>query len=259
MGRTRQNCKRDYGTELVWMLKELFVDTLSSFSGFPQQGIDFLADLATHNEREWFEAHKKEYQQYLLEPAVSFVIELGRKLQAISNGIRYDTRTDGSGVLMRIYRDTRFNKDKTPYNTNISGLFWEGEKKLQNPAFGFQLEASGMGLMAGIFKFPPEMLAAYREAVNHNSTGEELREALESVRNVGKYEIAGEHYKRVPAGYDPTHKRADLLRYEGLYVFSPHIPVADVKIPTLVENCYTQFQNMAPLYHWLVNRVVSAA
>lgn len=113
------------------------MDTLSAFSGFPQAGLEFLANLATHNDRVWFEAQKKDYQTVLLEPAQAFVQALGVKLQTHSNGIHAGTRTDGKGVLMRLYRDTRFSPDKTPYHTHLSGLFWEGsQKKTERPAFG---------------------------------------------------------------------------------------------------------------------------
>jgi uncharacterized protein (TIGR02453 family) len=182
---------------------------------------------------------------------------LGNKLQGIAPDIRCDRRSDGSGVLMRIHRDTRFSNDKTPYKTNISGLFWHGRKKTESPAFGFQLETTGIGLMAGIFKFPPDMLADYREAVNDERSGEELQEALNKVRSAGNYEIAGEYYKRVPTGYDPSHKCANLLRYDGLYTFSPPIGVSDVTSSALVEHCYSHFQNMAPIFSWLVKRVAT--
>ncbi len=66
------------------------------------------------------------------------------------------------------------------------------------------------------------------------------------------YEIGGEQYKRVPAEYDPAQKHADLLRYAGLYVFSPRIPEKDVLTPSLVDMCFTHFQRMSPLYRWLV-------
>lgn len=226
---------------------------LSTFTGFPQEGIQFLADLATHNERNWFEAHRDVYQTMLLKPAQAFVTALGTKLQALTEDVHIDTRTDGSGVLMRIHRDTRFSPDKTPYKTNISGLFWEGSaKKTESPAFGFQFDATGMGLMAGIFKFPPAMLAAYRAAVVDDASGTELENVLETVQQTGTYEIAGEHYKRVPSGYDPNHKRALLLRYDGLYVFSPRIPVSDLLTPTIVDICYNHFQNMATVQQWLM-------
>jgi uncharacterized protein (TIGR02453 family) len=226
---------------------------LSTFTSFPQEGIQFLAELAAHNERSWFEAHRDVYQTALLEPAQAFVIALGTQLQTFFESIHVDTRTDGAGVLMRIHRDTRFSPDKTPYKTNISGLFWEGSaKKTESPAFGFQFDATGMGLMAGIFKFPPAMLAAYRAAVVDDTSGAELENVLERVRRIGTYEIAGEHYKRVPSGYDPDHKRASLLRYDGLYVFSPRIPVGDLLSPAIVDICYSHFQHMTPVYQRLV-------
>ena len=81
------------------------MDTLSTFSGFPQAGLEFLANLAAHNNRVWFEAQKEEYQAVLLEPAQAFVMTLGAKLKALSGGIRCDPRTDGKGVLMRLHRD----------------------------------------------------------------------------------------------------------------------------------------------------------
>jgi uncharacterized protein (TIGR02453 family) len=153
---------------------------------------------------------------------------------------------------MRIYRDTRFSKDKSPYKTNIGGIFWQGKNKADSPGFGFHLEATGMGLMAGMFHFSPETLTVYRDRVNDPETGEELTEAIVKVQNAGNYEIGGEHYKRVPAGYDQNHKRGSLLRHDGLYVFSPQISLSDVHSPELVDVCYSHFQKMAPIFMWLV-------
>src|SRR5215469_3741506 len=145
---------------------------------------------------------------------------LGGHLQTLSNGVRSDPRTDGKGVLMRLHRDTRFSPDKTPYHTYLSGLFWEGsQKKTERPAFGFRIEATGMALMTGIFTFPPPLLAAYREAVTDEHLGLALEDARDAVRSAGPYVVAGEAYKRVPAGYDPHHPRAALLRHAGLYAF----------------------------------------
>ena len=229
------------------------MESLPAFSGFPQAGIEFLANLAAHNERAWFEFHKEEYRTLLLEPAQAFVMALGAKLQTLASDIRIDTRTDGSGVLMRIHRDTRFSKNKTPYKTNISGLFWEGSaKKTESPAFGFQIDVAGMGLMTGIFKFSPAMLTAYRAAVIDDHLGKELESTLKNAGRADQYEIAGEHYKRVPPGYDLHHSRADLLKYDGLYVFSPRLQTTDLLTPELVDVCYAHFQRMTPVYRWLV-------
>ena len=232
------------------------MDTQLTFAGFPQASLDFLSGLAAHNERTWFEAHKEEYQKTLIEPAQAFVVALGVKLQSLSNGIHYDTRTDGRGVLMRIHRDIRFSQDKTPYNTHLRGLFWEGnQKKNESPAFGFQIDATGMSLMTGMFRFTPAMLEVYRNAVIDDRLGSELEDVMASMRHLETYEIGGEQYKRVPSGYDHNHPRADLLRYGGLYVFSPRIPASDVLTPALVDTCYAHFERMAPLYHWLMKTV----
>ena len=226
---------------------------MQGFPGFPQEGLQFLEQLAMNNNREWFEAHKESYQTYLLEPVQAFITALGIKLQAISDAIHGDTRTDGTGVLMRIYRDTRFSQDKSPYKTTISVLFWEGiGKKTESPAFGFQLEPGGMGLMEGVFKFPKQALEAYRNAVIDEQLGSELERNLAFVRKAGEYKVAGEHYKRVPNGYNPHHRRANLLRHDGLYVSPPTIEPYRLITPELVDICFEHFQRMSPVQQWLV-------
>jgi uncharacterized protein (DUF2461 family) len=115
-------------------------------------------------------------------------------LQLISNGIRCDTRTDGKGVLMRLYRDTRFSPNKSPYSTHLNSLFWEGSQKktgLASSITDAQIEATGMALMTGIFTFPPAMLAASWEAVRDEREGAALEDILETVRRAGHYAHCG--------------------------------------------------------------------
>ncbi len=173
-------------------------------------------------------------------------------MQTLSDGIVYDTRTNGSGSLMRIHRDIRFSKDKTPYKIHISMMFWEGVgKKSENPGFGFRMDVTGGGVFSGMYGFNKPMLEAYRGAVADDKLGAELETTLESIRKAGDYEIGGEHYKRVPRGYDPEHKRADLLRYNTLYAHSPIDP-AVLTTPDLVDVCFEHCRKMFPLQQWLV-------
>lgn len=228
----------------------------STFQGFPQEAIDFLAGLAANNNKEWFEAHKQMYQTHIVAHAPAFVAALGERLKRISPGIEYDTRTNGSGSMMRIYRDTRFSQDKTPYKDHVAFAFWEGrQKKMENPGFGFQFGVEGGGLYAGMWGFSPEMLTAYRNAVIDESHGAALTAAIDAVRKAGNYPVQGEHYKRVPAGFPADHPRADLLKYNGLHVFAPPIPPAVVASPQLVDVCFEHFRNMAPVQQWLVRLV----
>ena len=126
-----------------------------SFSGFPEEGLRFLEGLAANNSRDWFQPRKEDYTRTLLEPAQAFVAALGGRLEALAEGIVYDTRTSGSGSILRIYRDMRFSKDKSPYHTRVRIVFWEGPgKKMENPAFYVGIGPDGAGLFSGMHAFP---------------------------------------------------------------------------------------------------------
>lgn len=225
------------------------------FEGFSAEGIGFLSELAQNNNKEWFDANKQRYIDLLQKPAVSLVATLGKRLQDISDGIRYDTRTNGSGSLMRINRDVRFSKDKSPYKTNIAMMFWEGTgKKMENPGFGIQITANveDSGLMTGQFGFSKEMVITYREAVHADETGDALVSAVEAVRSAGDYTLNGEQLKRVPREYDAEHPRGELLRYKGLWFSYSGLTLDDLTSPELVDICYEHFRNMSPVQQWLV-------
>jgi len=224
-----------------------------SFTGFPAEGLQFLADLAENNDRDWFNARKQIYLDTIVAPAVVFVESMGDRLRFISPHIQYDTRTNGQGSLMRIYRDVRFSKDKSPYKTWIGIRFWEGGGKAgDNPGFFFGFDATAGGLHVGMHGFDKAMLTAYREAVDDEELGSELETALASVRGAGAYEINGEHYKRVPRGYDPDHPRAELLRFNTLYASSPGIEPAVLASAGMVDVVMDHCEKMAPIEQWLV-------
>ncbi|NLI98265.1 DUF2461 domain-containing protein [bacterium] len=227
---------------------------MSEFKGFPQKGLDFLANLARHNEKGWFEANRNAYQEFLVAPALAFIADFGTLLQKkISKDIVFSTRTNGSGSLFRIYRDTRFSADKTPYKTHVGVFFWEGPgKKMTNPGFYFHLEFDGAFMYAGKYEFSTQELHKYRDAVANDKSGKELEKAIASVRKSGEYETAAEHYKRVPAGYTPDHPRAGLLRQNTLFAKSPLIPVKSITSPKLLDVCLEHSKNMDPLLRWLV-------
>lgn len=224
-----------------------------AFQGFPEAGLNFLVELAEHNSREWFEAHKDVYTSALQEPALALIEDVGERLQFISPAIRYDTRTNGSGSLMRINRDTRFSKDKSPYKDNLSLMFWEGDgKKTEEPAFGMRILDREGGLIAGMFGFDKTMLEAYRQAVLDEKMGEELNQIIHSLMATGYEVLGGDVYKSVPRGYPAEHPRAEYLKYRGLYARSADIPTSTLASPALVDEVMQHFQKMAPLQQWLV-------
>ncbi len=229
---------------------------ISDFEGFPEEAIEFFADLAVNNNREWYNPRKEQYRELVLKPAQAFVVALGEGLQELSEDIQYDPRTSGSGSIKRIYRDTRFAKDKTPYKTHLGIHFWKGshDRKMDNPGFFFHMGLDGSWLYGGHYRLPKPLLAAYRQAIVDERLGTEVVSIMERILAQKGFETGGEHYKRVPQGIDKEHPRADYLRYNGLWAASDWISKEALTSPELVEVCLDHARIMLPLIDWL-NRV----
>jgi uncharacterized protein (TIGR02453 family) len=225
------------------------------FTSFPPQTLQFYRQLEQNNNRQWFTAHKQDYTDYVQVPALAFIPAMGARLQTIVPGIIADTRTNGAGSLMRIYRDIRFSPDKTPYKTNLGIVFWEGPgKKGDNPGFYFHVAPYGCGFYSGMYGFDKAALEAYRAAVADEGLGSELVDLLDRLQSAG-YTIGGEHYKRVPRGFDPDHPRADLLKFNTLYASITDLNPELITQPDFMDTAFGHWQAMAPLHRWLVETV----
>jgi uncharacterized protein (TIGR02453 family) len=226
------------------------------FTGFPPAAIEFLRDLAANNHKAFWDAHKALYVEAVQTPAVALVAALGEGLQAYFPTITYDTRVNGSGNLMRPYRDTRFSADKTPYKTNVAMMFADGAgKKMERPGFGLQMTTEEFGLVAGCFTFAKPVLATYRAAVLDEKAGAALEAAAAQVRAAGAYTFAGATYKRVPSGFPADHPRADWLKYSGLAVFAPPLALEVAQTPALVDVVLGHWRNMGPIWQWLTDHL----
>ena len=223
-----------------------------AFEGFPAEGFRFFREIKVNNNREWFQDHKQEYINHLQSPAVAFAVTLGEKLKSDFPGIRYDTRTNGAGSVMRIYRDIRFSKDKSPYKDHLGVNLWDGPQKKGSPGFHFFMDAKGAAFYAGFHEFPKEFLAVYREAVADDKNGGELDRALKVVSKTKDYEIGGEQLKRVPPGYEQDHPRGDLLRYKGMWIKSPPLARKDLESAKLIDICAKHAKTMGDAHRWFV-------
>ena len=226
--------------------------TSTTFSGFPKRTVTFFRDLAKNNDRDWFAAHKAEYEAAVLEPARAFVLAMGERLRRLSPGIRFDPGANGS--LFRIYRDTRFSPDKSPYKTNLGILFWEGGgPRMDNPGYYFHLEPPNLMLGGGLYIFSRPLLERYRRAVADAEFGPELAAIVKKLSSRPGFTLGGEHYKRVPAGYDADPAAAGLLRHAGLYAGHETSIPAELHSPALIDFCFDKFKPMQPLHKWLVS------
>ncbi|GAB4366074.1 MAG: DUF2461 domain-containing protein [Calditrichia bacterium] len=221
-----------------------------AFKGFPKEAFQFFADLAKHNEKAWFEAHREVFTEKVLKPAQAFVNVLGMRLEKIAPEIVAVPRIDQS--IFRLHRDTRFSADKKPYKTHLGIFLWEGpKKKLENPGFYIHLEPQRLFLGAGMHVFSKEALAVYRDWVVDPQHGPKLVKIIEKITQNPDFKLGGKHYKKVPRGFDPDHPHAELLKHNGMaFYFETGLP-PEVHTAAFVDYVYQKFEAMAPLHYWL--------
>ena len=120
----------------------------STFGGFSPDAVDFLAELAQNNDRAWFQPRKADYERLLKRPLEDLVAALAERFDA--RGI--PLLADPKHSIFRIYRDTRFAKDKSPYKTHLGASFpW-----LEPGPDGSLERAEGMAhANGGYFHFEP--------------------------------------------------------------------------------------------------------
>jgi uncharacterized protein (TIGR02453 family) len=170
----------------------------------------FLEDLKKNNQREWFQANKQRYEDEVRHPAQQFISDSGPQLHKISRHFLADPRPSG-GSMFRIYRDTRFAKDKSPYKTNVGIQFRHKQgKDVHAPGFYLHLETGGCFAGVGIWHPDGDSLSAIRAAIVEQP--ERWKRITRSKPFTEKLELAGESLKRPPKGYDPEHPLVDDLK-----------------------------------------------
>lgn len=204
----------------------------------------FLAELEAHNERAWFQANKARYEAQARDPMLRFIAALGEPLQKISRHFDADPRPQG-GSMFRIYRDTRFSKDKTPYKTHVAAQFRHHgcSEGVHGPGFYLHLEAGRCFAGGGLWHPEPEPLRQIREhIVSHAKAWKALRD--------GGLEIEGESLKRVPQGFSAEHPLAEDLKLKDFYT-STSFTDRQVCSQDFLERVAKAFQDTAPLMAFL--------
>jgi uncharacterized protein (TIGR02453 family) len=221
-----------------------------TFGGFTNETFGFPKELGLSNTREWFYKNRGSYERHVLEPSQEFVVGMGERLKSLSPKVAAIPKTDKS--IFRLYRDTRFSPDKTPYKTHIGILFWEGKgKKLESSGYYLQLNESSIFLGAGLYMFPGHMLRTFRVSVVDRVRGRELAKIIRKITGSGRYNLGGRQYKRVPTGYDKINPNAELLLYNGLYVYYETPLPPEIYSGKFLDYCFDVFREMSPLNKWL--------
>ena len=199
----------------------------------------------------WFDQKKDVYEQQVLVPARDFILALGTELKKIAPGVHADPRVNKS--IFRLNRDIRFSHDKTPYKTHLGLWFWEGQRpRMECSGFYFHLEPNRFMLGVGLYAFPKDMLETYRQSVVHPKYGSALAKVITAIKRNKDYYVGEQHFKKTPQGYDPAHKNAEYLLYDGLYA-GVELPIStELFSEGLVDLCFEHYKKMAPLHYWLL-------
>ena len=227
---------------------------MSEFTGFSKEMTGFFKELAANNTKLWFNEHKKTYKLSVKKPCMDFVDAMGQKLGTLVPGIHAIPKINQS--LFKIHRDIRFSNDKRPFKTNMGLWFWEGVgKRMECSGFYFHLEEDQLMLGCGIYMFPKELLASFREAVVDKKFGKQLPGVIKKLTGNG-YNIGRLHYKKTPRGFDSSHPNAEYLLYNGLHA-GITMPIPDAFYSAdILDLAFEHYQKMLPLHQWLNKAVV---
>ncbi len=185
--------------------------TKNSFGGFPLDLLKFLDQLERNNNRKWFEKNKENYESDLRTPALDFITAMQEPMKKVSAHFRVEPKKVG-GSLMRIYRDTRFSGDKTPYKTNVGIHFRHVKgKDVHAPGYYFHIDPNQVFVGAGIWHPDSDALTKIRKHLDKN---QERWQKIIGAKKFTKYFVQdGDSLKRPPRGYKADHPMlTELLR-----------------------------------------------
>jgi uncharacterized protein (TIGR02453 family) len=223
----------------------------SGFAGFPAEGMQFLATLARRNKREWFQPRKHIFDEKVKAPMEEMVEAVNGALAEFAP----DFVTEPKQAIYRIYRDTRFSNDKTPYKTHIAASFpRRGSPKHGEGGYYFSVSPKEIEVGGGVYLPQPETLQVIRKHIA--TTHEELR-AILAARPVKKLlgDLLGDQLSRLPKGFDCDHPAADLLRYKSFILFTT-LPGEIATTTKLYKEIVDRFRAIAPFIDYLSRSLV---
>ncbi len=211
------------------------------FAGFPPEALRFFRSLERNNRREWFQARKQIFEEKVRAPMIELVEAVNQELLTFAP----EHVTEPREAIYRIYRDTRFSSDKTPYKTHIAANFpRRGFPKHTAAGYYFGISPKEVEIAAGIYMPGPDELRLVRAFLAEHHA--EIRRIIhEPNLRVLMGELQGEQLARAPQGYPAGHPAEDLLRYKQWYFYvtlEPELATTPELLPEIVR----RFRLMKP-------------
>jgi uncharacterized protein (TIGR02453 family) len=218
----------------------------SPFNGFPGEAVKFLSSLKRNNKREWFQPRKHLYDLHCKEPLLELIAALNTGLSRFAP----EYVTDPKKAIFRIYRDTRFSADKTPYKTHIAASFSRrGPERLTTGGFYFSVAPGKIEIAGGIYHPQPDTMLLIRTHIAEHHT--ELRRVLTAKKTrqlMGA--LQGSELTRAPKGFDPDHPAIGWIKMKD-WILDTTLDGALATSPKLYGEILERFRAMAPLIQFL--------
>ena len=220
------------------------------FKGFSKKTLPFLKAIKKNNNKEWFEAHRSEYEDCILNPSRAFVEEFGEHLQALEPTINFSPKINKS--LFRIYRDTRrMGAIKVPLKHRIGIIFWQGSgNRMQHSSFYFHFSPDELFVAVGVRWFEKPMLDAYRDYIKDDKRRANLQDILDKLMACG-YKTIEKGYKRYPRGFSADMSDAELSLYKGVATYKILEPNLIEDGDKFIETLYKIYEDMLPLQKYM--------
>ena len=218
------------------------------FNGFKYTSVGFLQELSENNNRNWFTQNKQRYETDVLIPALNYISAMSEPLSKISLNFTAIPKRIG-GSLMRIYRDTRFSKDKTPYKTNI-GIHFRHRlgKDMHAPGYYVHIAPDELFLGVGIWHPPSDALLKIREYIDEHPKKWINARNDKEFRN--EYEIMGDKLKSAPRGFPKDHKLIEDLKWKD-HTAIHRLSVPEIQKDNFVEWSADIFRKASPYMKFL--------
>ena len=231
----------------------------TEFRGFRLEAIQFLVDLAENNDRSWFQPRKAEYERLLKEPLEAMIAALGERLEARGVPMRADPKRSP----FRIYRDTRFSKDKSPYKSHLGASFpWLGDEAPIGEMGGshderthgnggyFHFQPGEMFAGGGMWQMDKPVLDAFRATIRDDP--DRVRAALEEPGFVRWWGDVRPHdeLKRFPPGFPQDHPLARMFLWKDV-VFGRRLADEEVLSPDLPDRLAEGYATATPVLRFL--------
>lgn len=215
-------------------------------SYFSADIFQFLRQLKRNNDREWFAENKERYQKTVVEPALAFIADFASPLADFAPHFVADARPT-RGSLFRIYRDTRFSGDKTPYKTHVGINFrHEDGKNVHAPLYYLHLEPTGCFAAAGIWHPDSRTMTQVRTAIAADPKGWK--------KATVRLELEGDSLTRPPKGFDPEHPLIKDLKRKD-FIVSEMLRQEQVCSPSLMKDFVAACRRMTPLVEFTTRAV----